>query len=737
MINRNSSNKATPRRGHWHMALLAMLAASAIGPASAQAPFTGTDDQNLPRGDRLNSVYRPGQGQLPVPAARGPSAEALLGFQAAAAGQSQMPAGITLGRASTSRVMVRPPAPADTAALAASAGGAVDAQEKLITLFPLEYRGVPLSKGSDYLVVVNAANGSVLQTRERSIPTEVDATTPTVSAEAAVVAAKSAAGAAFASAVADTPRLEIWVDADNKGHLAWTLSLDTRTPAQPRVRAYWIAAIGDARTLHWESAVFHTHFGIGSGNVWGGSPFQPTINRPLAALTIGRSDGASAVTGLDGRFGFASGVGSVILSATLRGPAFTTVNQGGSNLSRSVTATPNTAADLNFGASGDLELAQATAFYWANEARRVAGILSPAELAALPVNVNINSSCNAYWDGSSINFFRAGGSCPNTAYADVVLHEYGHGVDAAKGGILDGGYSEGFGDALAVLGTRQPCLGRDFLGSGTCLRPATDLVMWPPAAGEEVHAVGRRYAGFTWELVQQLKKTYADDEAFALATRLVMAAAAANPSNIPDAVRLSFVADDTDGNLATCSPHFKELAAAADSRNIPRPASCATPGTVGATVTSDAQFPWLPAMTVSTNSNIASATITLAQASRVHIVASTSARAVGANAVQFSTGFFNQPVVNVMWTNSLRAVTANVGRNWSHFGSTFAVTLPAGVHQISWKLWTTAPVELSGGTLLVQAYPLNALAASARAESAEGAAGVSRIDQRGRISSGR
>ncbi|MFQ6097987.1 MAG: peptidase MA family metallohydrolase, partial [Armatimonadota bacterium] len=47
-------------------------------------------------------------------------------------------------------------------------------------------------------------------------------------------------------------------------------------------------------------------------------------------------------------------------------------------------------------------------------------------LARLPVNVNLNNTCNAYLNGSSINLFRSGGGCHNTAFSDVILHEYGH-----------------------------------------------------------------------------------------------------------------------------------------------------------------------------------------------------------------------------------------------------------------------------------------------------------------------
>lgn len=58
--------------------------------------------------------------------------------------------------------------------------------------------------------------------------------------------------------------------------------------------------------------------------------------------------------------------------------------------------------------------------------------------------MNIDDRCNAFWAGRSINFYQKGGfgQCLNTAFADVVIHEYGHGIDDAIGGIVNGGYSE-------------------------------------------------------------------------------------------------------------------------------------------------------------------------------------------------------------------------------------------------------------------------------------------------------
>ena len=193
------------------------------------------------------------------------------------------------------------------------------------------------------------------------------------------------------------------------------------------------------------------------------------------------------------------------------------------------------------------------------------------------VHVNINDTCNAFWssDDNSLNFFKAGPSsddpsvrCVNSAYCDVACHEFGHGVDAEFGDILDAAYSEGFGDSLAVLITHDSVIGRDFLGSGTHLRNAADPIKWPDVKDDpDPHTAGQPYAGFTWEMTRQLITKFGGDEkrAFDAAKELTLGAAALNPRDVPDAVRLVFFVDHQNG-----SKFFQELANAADSPQIPR-----------------------------------------------------------------------------------------------------------------------------------------------------------------------
>jgi hypothetical protein len=420
-----------------------------------------------------------------------------------------------------------------------------------------------------------SGDGRLLVTRKRGVPIGINATQPSNSAREAILVARDFAGSAFAGLDPDkiNTELKVWVDQQQNGSLAWTFVLASSSLVVPDVRRFWVSAVGQPRVLEWENEVYHAHRGLVSGNLWTTSALQPSGTRPLERIQVERNtDGATQITGPDGRYDYTTASANAEIRAKLRGPFFVIENQSGPAMEQAKAAVADNPIDLLFSATGEDQLAQISAFYWANVARDLArNVLSPADLVALPIRTNIDASCNAFWNGSSLNFFRSGGGCLNTAYSDVVMHEFGHAIDAAKGGILDGGYSEGFGDAVAVLITRQPCVGRDFFGAGTCLRAASDVILWPPAPGEEVHAQGRRYAGFVWELIQQLKNTYAEDDAYSIATRLILGAAAANPANIPDAVRLSFIVDDTDGDLSNGTPHFLALAAAADSRRIPRP----------------------------------------------------------------------------------------------------------------------------------------------------------------------
>jgi trimeric autotransporter adhesin len=83
--------------------------------------------------------------------------------------------------------------------------------------------------------------------------------------------------------------------------------------------------------------------------------------------------------------------------------------------------------------------------------------------APLTTNVNLPQTCNAFWNGSTINFYRSGGGCRNTGeIAGVFDHEWGHGLDDndANGSLSSS--SEGYADIAAMYRTQDSCIGHGF-----------------------------------------------------------------------------------------------------------------------------------------------------------------------------------------------------------------------------------------------------------------------------------
>ena len=148
----------------------------------------------------------------------------------------------------------------------------------------------------------------------------------------------------------------------------------------------------------------------------------------------------------------------------------------------SLSATPGT-GDLTFGTSAGSNCttpgfggagntrSSRTQFYWLNRIKEVGRGWLPANAwlsAQLTANVNLNQTCNAYWNGSTVNFFRSGGGCGNTGeLPGVSLHEYGHGLDSndGNGSSPENGTGETIGDFTAALALHESCIGPGFLAS--------------------------------------------------------------------------------------------------------------------------------------------------------------------------------------------------------------------------------------------------------------------------------
>jgi hypothetical protein len=392
------------------------------------------------------------------------------------------------------------------------------------------------------------------------------------------------------------PVKQIWVNSQLQGQLAWLLLIRAEDVRSPFFLRYWIAATDAPQVLAVDDLIYSAEPNMGmaipqTGKVRGtisttpGNGNQADVS--LSNIRVTRMEiGDLQETQGDGTFTFSTpSGGSEILITALFGKNCVVMNDAGVELRLEANPSPGQDAVLNFSPTDELDVAQVTAFYWVNQAAEFTKIKIGDRLSYLPTRVNITPRNatelgNAFWDGFALNFFRSFQGFQNTAYCDIILHEYGHAVDSKLQGIHSRGYSEGFGDTITILMTRQPIVGRDFYGMGQHLRDAREDIKWTDekvSEGQgEAHDVGQVYAGFVWQMIQEFTAA-GIPEPFDLAKRLVLDSAELDPKDVPDAVKLTFMVDDNDNNLLNGTPHSAAIKRAAASKSLPIPPEFNTP----------------------------------------------------------------------------------------------------------------------------------------------------------------
>jgi hypothetical protein len=185
---------------------------------------------------------------------------------------------------------------------------------------------------------------------------------------------------------------------------------------------------------------------------------------------------------------------------------------------------------------------------------------------SVTVNANQNQTCNANWNGTSLQFFRAGtmgmNNCENTGrITDVVYHEFGHGFHqnvVTGGGRTDGGMGEGVGDTMGFTITNDSQTGRGFFidKAMTGIRDADDMDRkWPPPGGQDVHLTGIIYSGFQWDMRKNLAAMHGDKEGHWQHERLFYEGTR-RATSIPTSYTQTVAADDDDGNVMNGTPHI-------------------------------------------------------------------------------------------------------------------------------------------------------------------------------------
>jgi hypothetical protein len=303
-------------------------------------------------------------------------------------------------------------------------------------------------------------------------------------------------------------------------------------------------------TRHFASS--HAH-----GNVFPRTYFESTMTDASMMEMDLQAGGSALTTGLDGKFDFTGAAAPTV--SGLKGKKFRVNTRSGTPVAKAATKVGD-AWDLNLDVSTEKDQAQVHTFHHLNlmvqKAKKY--VSSPWMDRPLTANVNLSQTCNAYWDGSSVNFFSAGGGCGNTGLiSDVMYHEWGHGFDENTGGIDDGAYSEGFGDIMSMVMTNDSRLGPGFRSNGGIVRDMEPDKVYPKDRGE-VHAEGLIIGGTFWDLFKTLSAKYnadkANDIVSSIAFKTIFTA-----TTYRDVYEAALVVNDNDTDPVTRSPDFCEI----------------------------------------------------------------------------------------------------------------------------------------------------------------------------------
>ena len=351
-----------------------------------------------------------------------------------------------------------------------------------------------------------------------------------------------------------------------------------------------IEFVVDAKTgaiLHQESKIYHAVNGRVTGLATQGyaadtcAP-EVSFGMPYVEVATGAT---TAYADADGNFSIAAGPAGSTYTTRLVGRYFTTTNNSQPTLALSTTANDgvNWSPVFNSANTIETERAQVNAYLMANKTRDMMIAASPSyptvstQANSFLVNCNIASTCNAFYSGNTINFYIAGGGCADTAFGDIVAHEFGHNA-VAKGGSGQGAYGEGMGDCFGLLLSDDPRTGVGFQTCATGIRTAANTFQYSSAscstAGSEIHACGQLLSGCVWDLRNRFASLFPSTYREMLGDLTVNSILLhGNITSIGGDITIDFLTlDDNDSSIQNGTPNYTAINDSFSVHGLPGPA---------------------------------------------------------------------------------------------------------------------------------------------------------------------
>jgi hypothetical protein len=409
-----------------------------------------------------------------------------------------------------------------------------------------------------------------------------------------------------AAQVVGTPRTVVFAGYDNapaEPTMAIDFIAEAGTPADPDTHARWrlVVDVQTGAVLHDENQILNCVPGPATAAL--ASALVSDVTGHVRAYTTGDTaaaecsneiyqglpyarvtgGGSTVYTDVDGNFSHPYDGGSTSFGGTIDGVYFDVNNEQGGETSASTNGASGDDVTITYNPSPTQYVtAQVNAYLEANLMRDLVLQYSPnfptiANQTNFPINVNIGSTCNAFYDYSSINFYSAGGSCNNTAFSVVVHHEYGHhGVSCAGSG--QGEYGEGYGDVWGVILTGDSKLARGFYANdcNNGIRDADNNCQYTASGcsscGSEIHACGQLISGIVWDFMENMGGFSNAAGMDVVRSLSINSMPLHSGTSIAADIAIDFLTlDDNDGNIGNGTPNWNAISSAFNVHNIETP----------------------------------------------------------------------------------------------------------------------------------------------------------------------
>jgi hypothetical protein len=369
--------------------------------------------------------------------------------------------------------------------------------------------------------------------------------------------------------------------------LAWRVAGSGAEAHTTNIRSFFVDA-GTGRIMHIRGDVLHTDVsgtvrGMGSPGVDPDASYNPPAQLVMPNIRVGITGSNTAYTNVDGTFTIThSGTSPVVVNSGVgaaSGFGGQWVNVipvgGGALVASSASVAPPGPANILFNPAPSQTLtAQVNALIGTNLTHNLIKDRAPGFSAidyAIPANTGLNQTCNAFFDqnGITINFYNAGGGCPNSAYSTVVSHEYGHFI-VNRLTLAQNAFGEGYGDTVASMVWDDQAVGRGFFGQqGVALRdPIAANIQYPCSAscGGGIHCCGQQLSAVWWRIGVNMRAEFGSGPGFEMTRERFVAWSLITPGGpnssnaIGPATAIQVLTiDDDDGNINNGTPNYSRI----------------------------------------------------------------------------------------------------------------------------------------------------------------------------------